>query len=199
MSSFSEVGEAVVGEAAASQAPASDVILVDYASPKVVSYCPHCSMPTEYCQYGPQFKDRCLPHMQSTLTEEQLARALGQASLEGGIVDVGPKKSRVTTKEAAILETKIVIARIQRQKKKFDTSVLGLETVPGIKLEDVAKFFKKKFSCGASVGKTAAGAPEVTIQGDVSLELPDRLMQEYKVAPSTIFFLEGKGELRSFA
>jgi density-regulated protein DRP1 len=200
MSAFGEEGEAPPAseEIITPSAPA-DVILVDYASPRVVSYCPHCSMPTEYCQYGPQFKEKCLPHMKSTLTEEELARALGQASLEGGIVDVGPKKSRVTTKEAAILETKIVIARIQRQKKKFDTSVLGLETVPGIKLEDAAKFFKKKFSCGASVGKTAAGAPQVTIQGDVSLELPDRLMQEYKVAPSTIFFLEGKGELRSFA
>jgi density-regulated protein len=197
MASFAEE----TGEGAEETAGSSpcDVVLIDYASPVSLTYCPHCSMPSEYCQYGPQFKDKCLPHMQSSMTEEALARALGQASLEGGIVDVGPKKSRVTAKEAAVLETKIVIARIQRQKKKFDTSVLGLETVPGLKLEDAAKFFKKKFSCGASVGKTASGAPEVTIQGDVSLELPDRLMAEYKVAPTTIFFLEGKGELRSFA
>ena len=158
-------------------------------------------MPSEYCQYGPKFKELCLPHMQSIFTEEALARALGQASLEGGVKDVGPKKSRIVSKVAEVLETKIIIARIQRQKKKFVTSVLGLDTVPTLrgKLDEAAKFFKKKFSCGASVSETPSGALEVVIQGDVSLELPERIMQEYKgVTGSMIFFQEGPSSLRCY-
>ena len=176
---------------------------VDFNNPLVVQYCPHCSMPQEYCQYGPLFKDRCLPHMQSSMSEEAVARALGQVSHEGGIVDVagGGKKSRVVTKEVTALETKVIIARIQRQKKKFDTAVTGLETIAALKgkLEDAAKFFKKKFSCGASVNKTASGTLEVVIQGDVSLDLPERLIAEYKIAPNSIFYLDGKDALRCYA
>ena len=181
---------------------AAALVLVDASSPLSVAYCPHCSMPPEYCQYGPHFKDKCLPHMQNTMTEEALARALGQVSLAGGIPEVGGgKKSRIVSKEAAVMETKVVIARVQRQKKKFVTSVLGLDTVPVLKgkLEDAAKFFKKKFSCGASVGETPSGALEVIIQGDVSLELPERIIAEYKIAPKTIFFLEGKDSLKCYA
>ena len=192
---------ALLEKARAGDTEAPLVEQVVYGTPLVVEYCPHCSMPFEYCQYSPTFKERCLPFLQSKLTEEELARALGQTSLEGGIVDVGGKKSRIVSKEVAVLVTKVVIARIQRQKKKYDTSVLGLETVPALKgkLEDAAKFFKKKFSCGASVGKTPSGAPEVTIQGDVSLELPDRLIAEYKIAPESIWYLDGKDSLRCFA
>ena len=199
-------GAAEEGEAVGSVGDAKAAYLgnepVDFSSPVVMCYCPHCSMPQEYCQYGPKFKELCLPHMQATLSDAELAQALGQASLEGGVKDVGPKKSRIVSKEAAVMETKIVIARIQRQKKKFVTSVLGLDTVPALKgkLDEAAKFFKKKFSCGASVGETPSGAMEVVIQGDVSLELPDKIMQEYKgVAPAMIFFQETATVQRRYA
>lgn len=184
-----------------SEVLSSPLSLVDFSNPIIVEYCLHCSMPNEYCQYGPQFKDKCLPYMQANMSEEELARALGQVSLAGGIQEVGPKKSRIVKKDAEVFETKIVIARIQRQKKKFVTSVLGLDTVASLKgkLDDAAKFFKKKFSCGASVGETPSGALEVVIQGDVSLELPDKLMSEYKVSPSNIWFLEAKDQLRCYA
>lgn len=49
-----------------------------------------------------------------------------------------------------MLETKIVIARIQRQKRKFVTAVAGLDTVPDLKIKDAARVFGKKFSSGIS-------------------------------------------------
>jgi len=91
------------------------------------------------------------------------------------------------------MTTKIVIARIQRQKKKFITSVVGLDTIPEVKIKDVAKLFGKKFSSGASVGETAAGLKEVTVQGDVSFDVPPLLVSEYQVDPRSIFFADDPG------
>lgn len=96
------------------------------------------------------------------------------------------------------MQTKIVIARVQRQKRKFITAVAGLETIPDLKIKDAAKLFGRKFSSGASVSEAQGGQKEVVIQGDVCFDLPNILISEYKVAPEAIFFLED-GSLRPFA
>lgn len=67
-------------------------------------------------------------------------------------------------------EQAVTISRQQRNKRKFVTSVSGLElfgnfqplalvfmNCQGVKLGDAAKAFAKKFSCGCSVTKTADG------------------------------------------
>ena len=41
-----------------------------------------------------------------------------------------------------------MIARIQRQKRKYVTAVAGLDTVPDLKIKDAARVFGKKFSSG---------------------------------------------------
>jgi hypothetical protein len=50
-----------------------------------VQYCPHCSMPPEYCEFGPCFNSKCLPWIQancpSLYTEERLAQLLAAASV----------------------------------------------------------------------------------------------------------------------
>jgi hypothetical protein len=50
-----------------------------------VQYCPHCSMPPEYCEFGPCFNAKCLPWIQancpSLYTEEKLAQLLAAASV----------------------------------------------------------------------------------------------------------------------
>jgi density-regulated protein len=101
-------------------------------------------------------------------------------------------------RKAAVIETRIIISKIQRQKKKYVTSVVGLDTIPDVKIKDVAKLFGKKFSSGASVGETATGAKEVTIQGDVSFDVPPLLITEYKVDPTSIFYSDD-GSLRPYA
>jgi len=97
------------------------------------------------------------------------------------------------------METKVVISRVQRQKRKFVTVVAGLDSVPDLKIKDAARVFGKKFSSGASVGESATGAREIVIQGDVSFDLPPLLISEFKVAPSAIFYLEDGGVIRPYA
>jgi density-regulated protein DRP1 len=80
------------------------------------------------------------------------------------------------------MDTKVVISRIQRQKKKYVTVIAGLETVPDLKLKDATKVFGKKFSSGASISETQTGAKEVVIQGDVSFDVPAVLVSEFKVS-----------------
>jgi density-regulated protein len=50
-------------------------------------------------------------------------------------------------------------------------------------LKKVAKELGKKFATGSSVTKTAAGGEEITVQGDVSDELEEWLMEKYPEIP----------------
>ena len=84
-------------------------------------------------------------------------------------------------KKSAVMETKVVITRVQRQKRKYVTVVGGLDTVPDLKIKDASRAFGKKFSSGCSVNESQTGAKEVVIQGDVLFDLPAILMSEFKV------------------
>lgn len=188
--------------------------MIKYNSPKKVVYCPTCTMPIEFCEFGASY-DTCLPWIAKkhpeVLSEAVLAEALGKScTVEGGDEDEESEKSKekekktkgrhkgaAALKTAAVLDTKVVIARIQRQKRKFVTVVAGLETVQDLRLKDATKVFGKKFSSGASVNDVQGGGKEVVIQGDVSFDLPAVLMSEFKVSGSAIFFLED-GALRPY-
>ena len=140
-------------------------------------------------EYGPNF-ELCLPwitqHCPEALSPAVLADMLGDATIEDEEGEGGEKKKKSKRgnpgpKKKAAVETKIVISRVQRQKRKYITTVVGLDTVPELKLKDAAKVFGKKFSSGASVSDTAAGGKEIVIQGDVCFELPPLLISEFKV------------------
>lgn len=93
-------------------------------------------------------------------------------------------------KKTTLLEPKVVITRVQRQKKKFWTVVAGLETIADLKIKDASRVFGKKFASGCSVSESQTGQKEVVIQGDVLFDLPAILMNEFKIAASAIFILE---------
>jgi density-regulated protein DRP1 len=84
------------------------------------------------------------------------------------------------------VESRIVISRVQRQKRKYVTVIVGLDTVPDLKLKDAVKVFGKKFSSGSSLSESASGVKEVVIQGDVGFELPQLLISEFKVLQTLI-------------
>jgi density-regulated protein DRP1 len=102
-------------------------------------------------------------------------------------------------RKSSAVETKIVILREQRQKRKYNTIVRGLETIPDVKIKDIAKLFGRKFSSGASVQETPPHGKEVSIQGDVFFDIPNVLISEYKIPPQSIFFLEDDKSLRPYA
>lgn len=185
-----------------------ETAMIDYNNPAVVTYCPTCSMPPEYCEHGQCF-EQCLPwivkNCPEVLSDAVLAKMVDKASVNSEVGEAETpvtgdekkkkKKGAAAPKKALILETKVVIARVQRQKRKFVTVVAGLETVPNLKIKDASRAFGRKFSSGASVNDTQTGAKEVVIQGDVIYDLPPLLMNEFKVPADAIFFLED-GELR---
>ncbi len=61
------------------------VQLIDFSSPQVVVYCPTCTMPPEYCEFGATF-DKCAPwileNCQEALSPDVLSELLGKASLD---------------------------------------------------------------------------------------------------------------------
>lgn len=75
-------------------------------------------------------------------------------------------------------EAMVLIKRVERNKRKYVTVVSGLEE-HGLELKKIAKELGKKFATGSSVTKTAAGGEEITVQGDVSDDLFDWLVETY--------------------
>lgn len=93
------------------------------------------------------------------------------------------KAEAAEQKHASLLAKSIVtVKRIERNKRKFVTSVSGLEAF-GLELKKVSKEFGKKFATGSSVTKTPSGGEEIVVQGDVSDEIKDFLLEKYKDIP----------------
>merc|ERR1712137_1043864 len=86
----------------------------------------------------------------------------------------------------------VSIKKLSRGGRKCVTSVLGLDGF-GVKLDDAAKLFKKKFACGCSVVAGENGAPDsVGIQGDFEYEVVEIIEKEYKKIPADkVVLLEG--------
>jgi density-regulated protein DRP1 len=123
----------------------------------------------------------------------------GEAGAEGAKSRRGgagvPNKGR---KKGAKGEQMVVIERAQRQKRKFVTSVVGLDTFD-VKLKDAAKRLGKKFACGASIDKLPDGRESIDIQGDYIYEMPDTVLEFFpEVAKSKVFLLEDGKKVKAF-
>ena len=93
--------------------------------------------------------------------------------------DAAKKEAKAAAAEAKQQEklesSKITIKRIERNKRKYVTAVSGLELF-GFELKKVSKDFGKKFATGSSVTKTPSGGEEIVVQGDVSDDIFDMLV-----------------------
>jgi len=81
--------------------------------------------------------------------------------------------------------SRITIKRVERSKRKYVTAVQGLEAF-GLDMKKVSKDFGKKFATGSSVTKAPGGGEEITVQGDLSCEIEDYIVDTYKDVPGTI-------------
>jgi density-regulated protein len=183
--------------------------MVDFDSPAEVIYHPTAGIPAEFCEYMGSFLDKEMPWVMENCPEamspEALAKAvakleLGASGEDGAAQAPKDKKERgagiaAKKEKASVGEARVIVARIQRQKRKFVTAVQGLDTIvepETIKLKDAAKLFGKKFASGAAVSDAGGGGgKEIVIQGDVQHDIPELLMRTYHVPPEIIFFLEG--------
>ncbi|KAI0076920.1 density-regulated protein DRP1 [Panus rudis PR-1116 ss-1] len=149
--------------------------------PKEVRYCKVCTFPLEYCEFGPKFS-KCKESLQKEdpelydkfYSEEAMQAKLGTLSLEAQAKlekDTATKEAKAEKKAEAALKKKlasqVTIKRIERNKRKYVTSIHGLEAFE-IDLKKAAKQFAQKFATGASVTKNPQGQEEIVVQGDVS-------------------------------
>jgi len=155
-----------------------------------IVYCPVCSLPPDFCIFGPCW-EKCKPWCMENFPEyyPELsganiddAKKTAQEAAEKGKEKLlpGGKKRRENS-------PRVTIRKLTRGGRKCVTSVAGLEGF-GVKLDGVAKLFKKKFACGSAVVKGDNGAPDtVDVQGDFEDEIIDIITQEYKDIPREKF------------
>jgi density-regulated protein DRP1 len=112
-------------------------------------------------------------------------------------LEVGGKKRRgVKAKKSVKSETRVLIQKVVRQRKKATTVVVGMDTVEGVKLKDVAKAFSKKFA-GSSTVKKGVNGEEIIIQGDHMEDCAQMIVSTFKVEGSCVF-LDFNGEFVPF-
>src|ERR1700761_2531571 len=111
---------------------------------------------------------------------------LSVAAQERADKDAAKKAAKASAAESREAEkranSKILIKRVERNKRKYVTAIQGLELF-GMDLKKVAKEFGKKFATGSSVTKVPGGGDEITVQGDLSAEIEDYLLDTYKDIP----------------
>ena len=128
------------------------------------------------------------PTDQIPLTEalQQNLSALSVDAQKRAEKDAQKKAAKAATAEARAAETrassKILIKRIERNKRKYVTAVQGLEAF-GLDIKKVAKDFGKKFATGSSVTKIPGGGEEITVQGDLSDDILEFLVDKYDEVP----------------
>ncbi|KAE8355863.1 translation machinery-associated protein 22 [Aspergillus coremiiformis] len=172
-----------------------------------VVYCGVCTLPPEYCEFGGTAK-KCeewlkenQPELYQQLHSEEAISAnlstLSVSAQERAAKDAAKKEAKAALAEARDAErkaaSKVQIKRVERNKRKHVTVIAGLE-VYGLENKKVAKELGKKFATGSSVTRSAAGNEEITVQGDVSDDVQDWLLEVYgkEIPEANIEIIEDK-------
>ncbi|KAE9961537.1 hypothetical protein BLS_001819 [Venturia inaequalis] len=163
---------------------------------KQVVYCGVCSLPPEYCEFGGTTKkceDWLLEHSpelhQKIYSEDAITQNLSTLSVDAqkrAEKDAQKKASKAAAAESREAEkrasSKVLIKRIERNKRKYVTCVQGLENF-NYELKKISKDFGKKFACGSSVTKIPGGGEEITVQGDVAYDIEEWMIDTMKEIP----------------
>ncbi len=98
------------------------------------------------------------------------------------------KRRGVSAKKVNKVDTRIIIQKISRNRKKAVTHVVGMDTIPGMKLKEASKAFSKRFAGSSSVKEK-----EIIIQGDHSVDVAEMIVGKFGVSEGAIFFdLDGE-------
>lgn len=126
----------------------------------------------------------------------------GDDDLEEDMADlaVGDKKKRrgagAKKKKGDEGATRVVVQKRAQNKRRVLTVVMGMETVPDIKLKDVSKAFSKRFAGSSSVkdGPKGGKEKEIIIQGDHVFDVAEMIVDKFGV-PDTAVFVDCDGEV----
>jgi density-regulated protein DRP1 len=197
-----------------------------------IVYCGICSLPPEYCEFGGTVA-KCTawllqhhPAMHAELySADEVAAGTGALNIGGGgggsndaraERDASKKAAKAEARAAAAdarrRAARVLIRRVERNRRKCVTAVSGLEA-HGLDVKRVAKDFGKRFATGSSVTKSAAGggggggaggsssstagggggggggagaeaADEIVVQGDLSDEIYEWIREHYAEIPA---------------
>lgn len=146
-------------------------------------YCGVCSFPPEYCEFGLSFT-RCKQWLQETheeifntlYSDEALANQTSTLSIEKEakisqdlLKKQQREEARVERELQKKLASKVIIKRIERNKRKHIISISGLE-VFDIELKKLSKQLSSRFATGCSIVKNAEQHEDILVQGDLSEE-----------------------------
>lgn len=166
---------------------------------KVTIYCGICTLPPEYCEFTNTSK-KCREWLETNhenlvsivYNKEAVEAAMSNLSMEAKqkAAKADAAASKRAEKEEAKAEreaakkasSRITLKRVERTKRKHVIVVNGLEAF-GLDLKKVAKDFGKKFACGSSVTKSAAGVDEIVVQGDLSDDILEYIEEKYPAVP----------------
>lgn len=180
--------------------------MAEKPQPVRVLYCAVCSLPAEYCEFGPDL-EKCkpwlienAPDLYPDLAEElnsKEADKVGEQFQSTGIsspASSAPKAEEVKRLPGGKIKKKdkkeVVIEKVVRNKRKCITTVKGLELF-GVKLSDASKKLGKKFATGASVVKGPTEKEQIDVQGDISYDIVEFITDTWPDVPETaIFFIE---------
>jgi density-regulated protein DRP1 len=146
-------------------------------------------------KYGPEPEDPYYAESDDDDDDED------DEELEEGMenLNVDSKKRRgVKAKQTKVVETRVVVQKERSKGKKKTTVVLGMDTVPNLKLKDVAKDFSKRFAGSSSVKEGPSGDKQIIIQGDHMEDVADMIVKKFKV-PGSCVFLDFEGDLVAFS
>ncbi|CAF1786688.1 unnamed protein product [Brassica oleracea] len=190
--------------------------MAEKLEPAKVLYCGVCSLPAEYCEFGPDF-GRCKPWLVENAPDlypdllkeanekaaDNVSDKLQSVGISSGGADGAPsssqsggtsKKEEVKRLPGGKLKKKdrqeVIIEKVVRNKRKSITIVKGLELF-GIKLSDASKKFGKKFATGASVVKGPTEKEQIDVQGDIIYDIVEFITDTWPDVPErSIFFIE---------
>lgn len=128
-------------------------------------------------KYGPEPEDPF--YAQEDALEEEMD------NLE---ISSSEKKKRrgVGARKANEVDTRVIIQKIARNRKKAVTIVVGMDTVPDVNLKDVSKAFSKRFAGSSSV-KDGAKGKEIIIQGDHMDDVAEMIVSKFRVPGENVF------------
>ncbi|KAJ0031021.1 hypothetical protein Pint_12968 [Pistacia integerrima] len=170
-----------------------------------VLYCSVCSLPAEYCEFGPDF-EKCkpwliknapqiYPHLLTETNEKEADKVSSQLQSVGlSSGETSSSKEEVKRLPGGKIKNKdkqeVVIEKVVRNKRKCITIVKGLDLF-GIKLSDASKRLGKKFATGASVVKGPTEKEQIDVQGDISYDIVEFITDTWPAVPeSAIYFIE---------
>ncbi|KAJ6745749.1 TRANSLATION MACHINERY-ASSOCIATED PROTEIN 22-LIKE ISOFORM X1 [Salix koriyanagi] len=165
--------------------------MAEKPEPVKVLYCPICSLPAEYCEFGPDF-EKCKPWLiinapelypdllkeanekEAERISEQLQFAgISSSGADGAVSSVhsgetsSSKQEEVKRLPGGKIKKKarqeVVIEKVVRNKRKSITIIKGMEL-----FVTLPKSLGKKFATGASVVKGPTEKEQIDVQGDIA-------------------------------